>query len=131
MLAQRGTGKREHGGVDPGGFAAHEERLVAEEICDCVDRSRRKREDFLGRMSPETLATKGGPQLATDNRGHKRSDRSRDLIKELDRAPTEIILNQPPVMHDPPVELVLGHFLEGPGVRLLGSIEATVKVDAV
>src|SRR4029077_13448548 len=98
MRTQRGAGKGEHGGVDASRFAAHEKRLVAQEIRDRVDRSCPKREDFVKRMPSKTLAMKPGPHLTADHRRHERPDRRRDLVEEPGRAFTEIPLIHPSVV---------------------------------
>src|SRR5262249_47924373 len=75
MRTQYGADKGEHGGIGSGGLAAHEKRLVTEEIRDRVDRPRAKSENLVGRMPAETLAVKRGPQLAADHCGHDWPDR--------------------------------------------------------
>src|SRR5215467_690325 len=131
MWAQHRAGKREHCGVDALWFATHEKWLVAEEISDRVDRPRSERENFIGRMSSKTLATKRSAQLAADHRRHRRPDRSRDLVEEPRRAFAEILVIHPSVVHRDPIELVFSHFFECPGDRLLGIVEPLVEVDAI
>src|SRR5262249_43670109 len=82
-------------------------------------------------MATKTLAMKGGPQFAADHRSHDRPDGRRDLVEEAGGALTEILVDQPPVVHADPVELVFDHFLERPGSRLLGGVEPEVEVDPV
>src|SRR5215813_689437 len=131
MRTQYGADKGEHGGIGSGGLAAHEKRLVTEEIRDRVDRPRAKSENLVGRMPAETLAVKRGPQLAADHCGHDWPDRRRDALEKPQRALAEIRLDHPSVMHADPIELVFGHLLERPSRRFLGSAEPAVEVDPV
>jgi len=105
--------------------------VVAEEIRNRVDRSRSECENFIGRVPSKTLAMKRTAQLAADHRRHDRPNRSRDLIKEPDRAFAEILVIHPSVVHRDPIELVFSRFFECPGDRLLGIVEPLVEVDAV
>src|SRR5262245_53059780 len=56
MGAQHPAGKSEHGGVRAGRRASHEKRLVAEEVGDRIDRSRRQREDLIRRVTSYAVA---------------------------------------------------------------------------
>src|SRR5262245_7722504 len=131
MRTQYGADKGEHGGIGSGGLAAHEKRLVTEEIRDRVDRPRAKSENFVGRMPAETLAVKRGPQLAADHCGHDWPERRRDAVGKPQGALAEIRLDHPSVMHADPIELIFGHLLKRPSRRLLGSAEPAVEVDPV
>src|SRR5579871_1065339 len=131
MRAQHGAGKGEYGGVRAGRLAAHEKWLIAEEVRNGVDRSRSERDDFIRRVPSETMAVKRGPHLAPHRCDHERTDRRRHSVEKSYRAFAEIVVIHPPVVHDDPVELIFGHFLECPGDRFLVRIQTLIEVDVV
>src|SRR5215471_13261392 len=99
MWTQCRAGKGEYRGVGACRFTTHEERLVAKKIGNRVDRPRSKREDFLWRMSSNTLAVERCPHLAANHHGHERPDRARHPVKEAGRAFAEVLVIHPAVAH--------------------------------
>ena len=84
-------------------------------LADAAARALLEGTEALAERLPDALAVEGPTDLAANHGEDDRTHRRRYALEECARAFVEIGIVQPARMDHGPVEMILEHFLEGPG----------------